>query len=361
MRLCVATCWEDEYLRRLAGLRTDDATVYEVFGALARSASGSGRDAAIVPDVSIELAEQHVALAHTLGLRFNYLMNGSCLGGVEFSRAGRESLVAQIRWVDRVGADAVTVATPFLVQLARAIAPRLEIVVSTIAHVDSVAAARIYRDLGAHRITVSLMINRDLSLLRTLASEASCELELLANEMCLYRCPFRAYHFDLMAHGSQLADRGPATEYPHLLCSARRMLHPAELLKARFIRPEDVSAYERCGIDLIKVAGRGHDAATLLRAAEAYLKRRFDGNLLDLTDLGLYRAPGVAPPALYLDNRALDGFLEAVAGIDCARACGVSCTHCDALAASAVTMSGRKAYASALAQAGPALVRGTDR
>ena len=56
-------------------------------------------------------------------------------------------------------------------------------------------------------------------------------------------------------------------------------------LVERFIRPEDVPTYEKCGIEFIKIAGRGRDAARLLRTARAYAERHYDGNLLDITDL----------------------------------------------------------------------------
>jgi collagenase-like PrtC family protease len=336
MRICAATCWEDEHLRRLAALRTPDAAVHEVFGSLRRTASGSGRDAALLPDVDDATVRRHIEQAHALGIRFNYLMNGSCMGGHELTRAGRAELAAQIRWVESTGADSVTVAIPFLVELVGDLAPRLEVVVSTIAHVDSVPAARAFRDLGARRITVSLMANRDLALLRALREQVDCELEVLANEMCLYRCAFRTYHYGLMAHGSQPGPEADPVEYPHLHCSARRVLDPAELLKARFIRPEDVATYEALGIDLFKLAGRGRSSADLLRAAAAYVGRRHEGNLLDIMELGLWSDDATAPPRLFIDNRALDGFLEAVAAVDCGRACGAACTYCDALARQAL-------------------------
>jgi collagenase-like PrtC family protease len=238
------------------------------------------------------------------------------------------------------------------------VAPRLEVVVSTIAHVDSVPAARAFRDLGAQRITLSLAANRDFGLLRALQAHAGCELELLANEMCLDRCPFRTYHYGLMAHGSQSGAEQEPVEYPHLHCSARRMRDPAELLKARFIRPEDVATYEAAGIDLIKLAGRGRQRSDLLRAAAAYVRRRYDGNLLDITDLGFWRDATRPAPRVRIDNRALDGFLEKVAPIDCARACGVSCTICDQLAARVVTVEGGEEYAAALGRARQAMIAG---
>jgi collagenase-like PrtC family protease len=351
MRICIATCWDDAFLPRLAALSRPGATIHEVFGALPRSPTGSGRDAALVPTVTAAGVARHAAAAHAAGIRFNYLMNGACLGGTEFTTKGRAGLARQIRWVDGIGADSVTVAVPLVAELVREIAPRLEVVISTITHVDSLATARAYREMGARRITLSTRINRDLDLLRSLAAKSGCELELLANEMCRFQCPMRPYHYGLMSHASLTNTSRPPVEYPHMNCSLERMVHPGELLKARFIRPEDVGAYEERGIDLIKIAGRGRDADWLLRAATAYVTRRWDGNFVDISDLGMWSGEGMDAPRIVVDNQALGGFLAAVAAVDCARACEASCTLCDRWAAKAVRIEGAGPYVEALRRA----------
>jgi collagenase-like PrtC family protease len=351
MRLCIATNWQDDYLRELAKLAAPGATVFEVFGALPRSIAGTGRDAGIVPSITPEGAARHIALAHSLGFRFNYLVNGSCMGGAEFTPDGRQSLEEYLAWIRDVGADAITVAIPLVLELARKIAPDLELVVSTIAHVDSLRSARMFEELGADRINVSLMVNRDFRLLTAMRKHVRCDLELLANEMCLYGCPYRDYHYSLMAHASQAGRSLATVEYPHLKCTSRRMAHPGDLLKARFIRPEDVARYEEVGIDLIKIAGRGKGTPDLLRIARAYLSRRYDGNFIDLTDLGLYDVTGAKRPRIVLDNRALDGFLEKVAAVDCDRACGNACTICDTLATDLVSIHDVDDYRAGLTRA----------
>ncbi len=357
MRLCTATNWQDDFLRGLSQVRGSEASVHEVFGALPRSVAGSGRDAGLVPSIGEERARGHIALAHELGFRFNYLLNGSCMGGAEFSSEGRRSLEEYILWVRDAGADSVTVAIPLLAEVVRELAPELELVVSTITHVDTLRKAKMWEALGAQRITLSLMVNRDLRLLASMRKHLSCELELLANEMCMYGCPYRDYHYDLMAHGSQSGASLATIEYPHLKCTSHRMTDPGEILKARFIRPEDVARYEELGLDLIKLAGRGRSTRDLLHTARAYAARRYDGNFLDLTDLGFFDAPGAPRPEVSVDNRALDGFLDRVAGVDCDRACGVSCTLCDTLAKEIVSVQPKPAYMQDLVRAHQRILR----
>jgi hypothetical protein len=136
-----------------------------------------------------------------------------------------------------------------------------------------------------------------------------------------------------------------------MYCSNLRLTSPGELLKARFIRPEDVTAYEEVGVDMIKIAGRGRETDWLLRAAGAYVARRWDGNFIDISDLGLWCGPGMDPPRVIVDNQALHGLLKAVAAVDCERECGVSCTICDRFAERAVRIENPGPYLQALGQA----------
>lgn len=348
MRLCIATPWDDAWLARVAGLARGDDRVHEVFGSLPRSVPGSARDGAILPAVDAAGVRRHIAAAHALGIRFNYLVNSSCMGGSELLPEGRSKLLDYFRWIADAGADSVTVTIPYLMELAQTAAPGLEVVVSTIDHVDSVRRARFYRDLGARRATLSLMVNRDLASIRRIVRSGGLEVELLVNEMCLYECPYRAYHYDLMAHGSQGTQSFASIEYPQLGCTRIRMADPVELLRARFVRPEDVARYEAAGVELFKIAGRGRSGDALLRVAEAYLSRRYEGNLLDLTDLGFHAAGGAKRPSVHVDNRALDGFLDDVAGIDCDNACGIRCRKCEAWAARAVRIGDARSYTEAL-------------
>ncbi len=355
MRLCIPTSWDNDFLDRLAAMQTPDSRVHELFGSLAVSVIGSGREAFIVPDVERDAVREHIALAHKHGFRFNYLMNASTMGGIEFTPQGRADLVRYIEWVADIGADAITVTIPFVLELIGDVAPHIERVVSTIAHVDSLAQAAFWKGMGADRVTLSLMINRDFSVLKSLRKSSGLDLEVLANELCLYMCPYRSYHYDLMSQGSQPGACAPGT-YPGLCCSLDRMKDPAEFLKARFIRPEDVRLYENIGIDLIKIAGRGRSTETLLQIAGAYFGRRWDGNLLDISDISMYDAPGVDRAKIYIDNRKLDGFVETMATIDCRRCCGASCQMCGDVASKAVRIEGLEEYKDELEKARGALV-----
>jgi hypothetical protein len=75
-----------------------------------------------------------------------------------------------------------------------------------------------------------------------------------------------------------------------------KLARPDELIKARWIRPEDVGDYDEIGIDSLKLLERFRNTETLMQVVKAYEQRRFDGNLVEL--LTLPRQNAYNPPNL---------------------------------------------------------------
>lgn len=345
VRLCVATTWEDALIDGLDAVSADadDSRVYELFGALDRSIVGSGREAAGVPAVTEEEARSHIALARSHGMRFNYLLNASCMGNTEYTPDGHGALLKYLGLIQDLGVDWVTITIPYLVSLVKREFPGLKVNVSTINHVDSLGKARFWEDLGADRITVSYMINRDFPLLQSLVEGLSCEIEVMANESCLFGCPLRMYHYNMVAHGSQPGAR-PFVQYPFLACSQRKLCCPAEILRARWIRPEDMHYYQDIGIRYIKLAGREKTTDWLIHCTHAYLQRHGPDDLGEiiafiLPDVSELTGVPVPAPSIRIDNAKLDGFLEhfRTSKSRCEVSCGRTCHFCEALAKEVVS------------------------
>jgi collagenase-like PrtC family protease len=128
-------------------------------------------------------------------------------------------------------------------------------------------------------------------------------IELLANSMCLLDCPYQKYHGDLVCWFAKL-ERGwdePFRDYRSLGCEKTRLESPVELIKAPWIRPEDLGTYARLGVESVKLAGRTFATDDLTTVVEAYAHGQFEGNLWKL----------IAPHLpVRVDNRSLDGFLR---------------------------------------------------
>jgi collagenase-like PrtC family protease len=332
MQLCVPTNWDPSLLDQLAGL-----PVQELFGCLAQTPVGSGRPRLVLPEVDQARAKQHVDDAHARGIGFNYLLNAPCMGTLEYDQSAHANLLEHLQWIDSIGVDAVTVTIPYLLRVIKRQFPRLRVKVSVIAQVNSVQMARFYEDLGADEINVDYMCNRDFRRLAALRGAVSSDLSLLVNDLCLYNCPYRNYHYCLTGHSSQ-ADhplQGAYFDFCMVSCTIEKLTHPEQLVRARWIRPEDLHHYERLGYSRFKLSGRNMSTAWIARAARAYAARTYPGNLGDILAGSIPEPSGSVH--YRIDNRALDGFLEHYHSRDCAVDCA-SCGYCEGVARRAVTL-----------------------
>jgi len=179
-----------------------------------------------------------------------------------------------------------------------------------------------------------------------------------------------------VGHASQLAqnNRQPQAFFDFYLwqCTRRRLLHPEQLLMSRWIRPEDLPAYEALGFDEFKIIDRSRSTDWLLRATRAYAARRHEGNLLDILSLELLGDPTgfhrdiedqvqermrhytteerqlmrrmlklrrrLLNFDVSIDNSSLSGFLDGFRKIPCAETFCVDCGYCRRYADRAVRL-----------------------
>lgn len=283
MRVSIPANWDFKLLEYLESHR--DLPASDIYASLDSTLIGEGRSSWCLPAASRKHAQRFISKAHALGIKFSYLLNAPCAGGLEYTASGRRRLVKELEWLEKSGVDSIVVSIPFLIEFIKKRFKHIKITVSAIAHVNSVEKAKFFERLGADTITVDFMENRNFALLKAMKACVKSDIQLLLNDICLYGCPFRLYHYNLMGHSSQSNSKikNPYADFYCLLkCTLFRYSHPEELLKARWIRPEDLNVYEGLGIDLFKVSGRTETTAWILNAAQAYANRSYPGNLLDL-------------------------------------------------------------------------------
>ncbi|MCX8037963.1 MAG: U32 family peptidase [Candidatus Sumerlaeia bacterium] len=357
MKLRVSTNWDTALLRPLA----ETGVVEELYGKLAFDAVGGPRPGFLLPQVTREQVADYVAACHAHGIKFNYLLNALSLGNLQYSREGFARIVELIEWVAGIGCDTATVGTPFMLRMVKTYAPNLKIKVSTVARVNNAQMARRYEDLGADEIIVDENLNRNFRMLRAIREAVACELELIVNPCCMWPCPAMTDHVISDGHASQEHFRRSHCylQLPHFCCTRERFSNPVEIIKARWIRPEDLAEYEAIGYRRFKVVERFKNTRALLHHTRAYASRRYDGNLLDLLSLP-NRDNYVAPCFEYfnqpehinmekvlrvgqmlefsmsdliqIDNRKLDGFLEFFKTCECEATTCERCGYCQNLA-----------------------------
>jgi collagenase-like PrtC family protease len=296
MRLIVATNWDDDLLPAFAELG-----VHAVFGKLQNDLVGGGRPSCILPPVDWARMEAHIALAHRLGIRFLYLWNVGTVADAEYHHEFVHDMEAQLRRLVHAGIDGLVVGLPWMIPLAKDISPALEVSVSSFVHVDSPREARQFQTMGADTIILHQTGNRDFRRLLEIRAAVECDLELIANNSCIYQCPYVCAHQTSPAFHSRTGSR-PVLEYELFWCAGRYAHDGAELIRSRWIRPEDLAVYESMGYDRFKIAGRGRDSQWLLRAVRAYAARSHQGDLTEIISMSQH-----APLAL-AKRRAEEGW-----------------------------------------------------
>ena len=181
----------------------------------------------------------------------------------------------------------------------------------------------------ASRIVPDRSVNRNIATLSNLchtvkARYPDIRIELLANEGCIYQCPFK------LSHDAQisLSNTGLVRESTWQMnqdfgCQSYFSQKPEAFFKSPFIRPEDIHHYKGLA-DGIKLCGRTRGTRFLTQCIKAYINNNFQGNLLDLMD-----APQMLAHTLHIDNSRLGpGFFTHLSG--CTKACK-TCNICSDL------------------------------
>jgi collagenase-like PrtC family protease len=336
MKLLVPTNWDPDLILPLSKLEAD----VQIYGVLPTSMIGSGGTGPDNVRMMANQVEEYIEQAHSAGLKFDYLLNAPSMSNMEWDERTHRELLIHLNWIASIGADSVTVTIPFLVELIKRQFPQLQVRVSTIAHVNSVARAKFYESLGADSITLDINVNRDFAVLKGIRDAVNCELTVLLNNLCLYQCPYEYYHHDGLGHASQNYNplRGSYVDYCVLRCTLDRLRDVSQVIKCRWARPEDIHLYEDIGIDMFKISGRSMPTERIVRAATAYSSRHYQGNLYDILNvitpkigftssaLPGEQSNGVgSPPRFYIDNQALEGFMDFFRKQNCP----AGCSHCD--------------------------------
>ncbi len=277
---------------------------------------GSGRITLHAP-VLEEIAEQTQYL-HEKKLEMGIVLNPSCMGGQHLTSQGYNMFKWYFGKLNEIGVDSVTVAEPYLVEMLAKEFPDITVVVSTISHVDSPERARFFYELGADAITLDTNINRSFEILEGIKDAVSCEMRLLVNEACLYKCPFRYFHFNLFSHMTALGNKPNIfSDYYYEKCISFRVRYPELIIKSPWIRPEDLKVYEALGMDYFKMSGRANTVSWIINCMKAYAERSFEGNLMELLD-----CPSELRDMFYIPNKELDN------AINQWRSCKKLCHRC---------------------------------
>lgn len=370
VRFSVACNFDDELIPQLARY-----PVYEVYGKLTSDYFGGGRPSFYLPAVDKHGLENYVQHTHNHGIEFNYLLNASSMNNVEFTTEGQRELRKMLDWLSEIKVDSITVSNLFFLRAIKKNYPHFKVRISAHRETDNARKVRFWEDNGADCVVISeTTIHREFKILRAMREAVSIDLSLIVNNWCRQDCAIASNHAVLLSNASRSGKQAFPLDYCSVYCNAYRLEEPVNYIRANWIRPEDLHYYIDMGYTNFKIVERNTPTELLAMRVRAYHRQRYDGNLLDLVQNYAYPAsvfktkkdreafsvkrmvkyflkpsqvnllrfrqivkygklasmlyPRQGDNPVYIDNRALDGFLKRFEKSGCEELDCEACRYC---------------------------------
>lgn len=365
MKISLATNYENELIEQIKGY-----PIYEIYGKLKNDIIGGGRPDDELKNIEKIKFEDHVKKVRESGIKFNYLLNGSCLSNNEQDKEWQRTFIKFLEYLKSIGVNALTVTNPYVLQIVKKyFKDQFTVRISTFACVDSYERARYWEDMGADIICADFVkINRDFKTLKYMTENLRhSKIEILATNSCLKNCPMIFTHTTALSHASDKTNgKEKYEDWSLFYCQEIQNEHEEEYIKSPWVRPEDIKYYEDIGIEHFKITERGFPTGELVKRVKAYTERKYNGNLIDLVQghgclqrdgerelerkevktreeiyneikrvrgLGCYRQ---YPRNIYIDNNKLNGFIDFFVNGKCSNNCS-SCGYCKNISNKVIT------------------------
>lgn len=343
MNLMLGNNWTEDLLEGVVNLnakyKDNDIQVTELYGSLLDNPIGTARPGYRVQDRSKDFFEKFVKEANFYDIKINYTLNIPCFGSLQDLKIKEHAFIDFLKYLEDSGVSRVTISHPLLIELVKKHS-NLSVELSTIFEIDSISALREF--VGkVDKICMKHAKNRDFKFLHAFNKEAiknNIVVELMTNEFCYIYCIDRKQCYNL--HGHTKEKNRLYDWYPMGRCINKRYQEPVEWIKAPFILPQWLDYYERnVNINHFKITGRTHPTPYILWTTEQYMKKFYNGNLLELwaqlENIGKNQDDYLAPAyELPIKNTFLEDtkFLDTIGGtgtsVDCSIDCENTCYIC---------------------------------
>jgi len=359
MKISLATNFDDNLIEEVKKY-----PIYEIYGKLKNDFIGGGRPDNTLIDIQRERFEKHVKKVREAGIKFNYLLNGSCLSNLEQNETWQKDFKEFLSYLKSVGVNALTVTNPYILMfIKKYFSKEFTVRISTFACVDSYEKAKYWEEMGADYICVDFVkINRDFKVLKYMVDNLKhAKIEILVTNSCLKNCPMIHTHTNALSHASMVNnEKNKYEDWSLFYCQKRELENLEEYIKSPWVRPEDLKYYEEIGIEHFKITERDFPTSELIKRVKAYTDRKYNGNLLDLiqghgclvdekiefkkkdvsTRAEIYeeikRVRGLGRKRecerhIYIDNKKLNNFMYFFAKGKCTNECD-KCNYCKKIA-----------------------------
>ncbi len=266
--------------------------------------------------------EEDLVSIREQGIKLDLLFNANCYGGRAVSQSLENEVISIMSHMADFcgGADIVTTTSPAIARTVKRHFPETEVRASVNMRIGTPQAMGYVSGLF-DSFYIQRDIQRDIEMVKTVKQWCDANgkgLLMLANSGCLRYCPGQSFHDNTVAHDIEIDEMKNIKDWtPHVCWHLyKKPENFAEILKATWIRPEDLHHYNEL-FPVVKLATRQHSHPRMVIGA--YVNRQFTGDLLDLLEPGF--SPIFAPQ--YIDNTAFpDNWFEKSSH------CGTGCHDC---------------------------------
>ena len=260
------------------------------FGKLKHDGLPGGRTASIIPDFTMDQLADYVKECQKRDITFNYLINPLSMDQNELDPVMGKKIRTFIHTMYDMGIKAFTLNSPILIKYVKREFKDAFVTLGLYAYPTTIQHIEYWRNWGVDEITLDHGFNRRFDLLRQLLTQykdTDLHLRVIANNLCLRECPFR------LAHGCFVGHSDPdkySMDYSLINCAYKKVTHPAAILTAEFIRPEDVHYYRELAEETgnkhfsIKLIDRTRTTDFLHNVVKGYMEESYNGNLLDIVN-----------------------------------------------------------------------------
>ncbi len=258
------------------------------------------------------------------GLRLDLLINATCYGDKAMTSDQRLDYYGNLKEMDKVGImpEIITTTSPYIATITK----KLNASIDRRASVNMRLLSTIAMEYVADEFDSFYLcrdLQRDLPTVKMFAEwgkKTGKKICMLANSGCLRFCPWQTFHETLLSHNfPHIYGEMKALDIPPTLCVGMvQSKQYEEILRASWIRPEDLHRYEPY-VSVFKLSTREADRPDLI--LKAYTSGTFDGDTLLLLDPGFSY---FVRPYIF-DNKA---FPKEWSEGKIAGKCASNCTHC---------------------------------
>jgi len=259
-------------IKELNGNRIED--IYLPFP---QEYAGSGRIARkITKDDVIKI----IKFCQENGIEVSLALNFTCQGIEEYKPEFVSRIIKLINFFHENGLDSVIIANPLYIQKIKRELPSIKVIASAFSDIDCINRAIFFEKLGADVLTLN-GLNRSPKVLKEIKEVVKCELKLMVNEGCIWKCPFRNFHNNFTSHTSR--EEKPSIDFCAESCIHLRKLYPFLIITSDWILPQWLKYYKDI-TNHFKIVGRTMLTEWILERAKNYLEENFEGNLLELME-----------------------------------------------------------------------------